>query len=927
MSKPTLKRIEELFHRAAELNPEQRAAFLETECAANPDLKARVEALLAHDQSPGDATDFLESPIQRPRPANDAATQGPDAGGSLPEANSFQPVIPGYEILEELGRGGMGVVYKARQLGLNRLVALKMLLSIGPVSREELARFRVEAESLAQLHHPNIVQIYEIGEHEGLPYFAMEYVEGPSLARTIGGVGQSPPAAAHLVEILARAMAAVHQRGIIHRDLKPANVLLTRGERPETDPKTDVLPAVKSSPPTYDSPLTNYMPKITDFGLAKRFQGVTPKDVHPGAATLSGTVIGTPWYMAPEQARGEISGLGPWTDLYSLGAILYELLTGRPPIQDESPTATLMKLLSEDPLPPSHWRPGLPRDLDTICLKCLEKEPQRRYGRATELAEDLRRYQAGEPIKARPIGHVERVWRWCRRQPLAASALALAALLGLSLLITILVYNAQLQQALAKQQQIAEVRRDRLVRLHVSIAVREMDNGDAFTALLWLTEALKLDETNGDYRKLILEILERVPWLLKIARCEGEVLACRITSTECLLATAHPDNAVRIWDVQSGKYAGPQLEHSAAVTLAEFSPDGKSLATASDDGALRLWRLDNGQSDLILKPAKLSSSPRSKLKRLMFNPTGRVLVAQAIDGKVHGWIVDNGKHISLEGFMDYSPQRALNARVAGADKETVLSPNGKFAYALDKFGDELLWEPPDYRVSKVHLETNQHGSPKALSGDGQFAALVDSKNSVRIVETKTGKIRGKPLNHPHSILRVFFSPQSEIVLTVDSKSSARLWRWKTHDEPMLTMPSGILEGIIPFAQFSLNGHYLAALGGDNRLRVWDVAKQKQATPPLLSRGLISLEAFSADGRRLAVVGKDHTVHLWDLSPCEKENGHSIQPGLTRDFLLEHLSVLVQELAGAKIDEREELVPLDHEDLVAAWEQFQKLKKD
>src|SRR5262249_8457692 len=159
------------------------------------------------------------------------------------------------------------------------------------------------------------------------------------------------------------------------------------------------------------------------------------------------------------------------------------------------------------------------------------------------------------------------------------------------------------------------------------IAVREMDNGDAFTALLWLTEALKLDEANGDHRQRILEILERVPWLLKVAQCEGEVLACRITSTECLLATAHPDNAVRILDVQSGNCLGPQLEHSAAVTLAEFSPDGKTLATASDDGALRLWRLDNGESDLILKPAKSSSPPRSKLKRLMFNPTGKILMA------------------------------------------------------------------------------------------------------------------------------------------------------------------------------------------------------------------------------------------------------------------------------------------------------------
>jgi len=311
----------------------------------------------------------------------------------------------------------------------------------------------------------------------------------------------------------------------------------------------------------------------------------------------------------------------------------------------------------------------------------------------------------------------------------------------------------------------------------------------------------------------------------------------------------------------------------------------------------------------------------------MFNPAGRVLIAQAVDETVHGWIVDNGKHISLEGFMDYSPQQALNARVADADKGTILSCNGKFAYALDKSGDELLWEPPDYRVTRVHLEIDHPGSPKALRADGHFAALVDSKNTVRIVETKTGKVHGKPLAHPRPVLRVIFSPQGELILTVDSERSARLWRWETSDEPILTLPSGILEGIVPFTQFSRNGHFLATLGGDNRLRVWDVAKRKQATPPLHARGPIHLEAFSSDGRRLVVVGKDHTVHMWDLSPCEMENGHLIQPGLNRDFLLEHLSVLAQELSGARIDEQAQLVPLDHENLLAAWERFQKASND
>jgi tetratricopeptide (TPR) repeat protein/tRNA A-37 threonylcarbamoyl transferase component Bud32 len=300
------------------------------------------------------------------------------------------PTIPGYEVLGVLGRGGMGVVYKARQASLRRLVALKMILAGGHATAEQRARFRTEAEAAARLQHPNVVQVHEVGEHGGLPFFCLEFVDGGSLANRLDGTPWHPRQAAQLAETLARAVHAAHQRGIVHRDLKPANVLLAE----------------------------DGTPKVTDFGLAKVLDATAE-------LTGSGAIMGTPSYMAPEQTGRYAHAVGPATDVYSLGAVLYELLTGRPPFKGETPLATVAQVVADEPVPPRSLQPGLPRDLETVCLKCLQKEPQKRYASAEALADDLRHFLDGEPICARPVGPAGRLWRWCRRNPKVASLLAI----------------------------------------------------------------------------------------------------------------------------------------------------------------------------------------------------------------------------------------------------------------------------------------------------------------------------------------------------------------------------------------------------------------------------------------------------------------------------------------------------------------------
>ncbi|MBI3407627.1 MAG: serine/threonine protein kinase [Planctomycetes bacterium] len=322
------------------------------------------------------------------------------------------PAIPGYEVLGLLGQGGMGRVYKARDLRLGRVVALKIISSQAQATPEQLARFQAETQALAKLNHPHIVQIFEVNKCDGVPFFSLEFLEGGSLDRKLAGKPQAPTPAARMLQVLARATYDAHSQGIVHRDLKPGNILLTREGQP----------------------------KISDFGLAKQLDDQSNQ-------TRTGAIIGTPTYMAPEQAAGESKSVGPQTDVYALGVIFYEMLTGRPPHQGLSALETMQLIRYADPVPPKRLQPGLPRALETICLKCLEKQPAKRYASALALAEDLERYLANKPIQARRAGAAERVGKWVQRHPASAALFAVVVLGVMSVTALTLWSNARLREA------------------------------------------------------------------------------------------------------------------------------------------------------------------------------------------------------------------------------------------------------------------------------------------------------------------------------------------------------------------------------------------------------------------------------------------------------------------------------------------------
>jgi tetratricopeptide (TPR) repeat protein/tRNA A-37 threonylcarbamoyl transferase component Bud32 len=432
-----------------------------TSSATSP---ARDETLsLVGRQAPSPADQTLQWTGESPRgDSGDAFTD--DEGSSASESDAEVTRFGKYELVSMIAKGGMGVVYKARDTKLNRTVALKMILSGNFAEDGEIARFYAEAKAAAMLRHPNIVAIFDYGEVDERPFFAMDYIEGGGLSDLVRENALSPAKAAALVKTVAEAMHHAHEKGILHRDLKPSNVLLDHAGEP----------------------------MITDFGLAKQVEGQSQ-------LTVSGTILGTPSYMPPEQAAGRVEDVAVPSDVYSIGAILYELLTGRPPFRAANAVETLKQVLDAEPVSPRLLNPSLPVDIETICLKCLQKEPAARYASAQELADELERFLAGEPILARPIGRAARLWRWCRRKPkiaaLAATALVGAVIAVTSITVGYFVTSSALQRAEQSLDQLLGAIQD----LYMVVADNDLLNSPGMQP----TRRLLLEKARDLYQEIL----------------------------------------------------------------------------------------------------------------------------------------------------------------------------------------------------------------------------------------------------------------------------------------------------------------------------------------------------------------------------------------------------------------------------------------
>ena len=579
-SNPT---VDDLLQRFRNLKEQSKSTSIEDLCADDPeksaDLRERLRAVASMISLLGlEADSGPIGSVSTERTVPDGSS--PTVEGARPDvavdkdlsAKSVQ--IPGYEVLGELGRGGMGVVYKARQHSLGRFVAIKMILAASHASSAEAARFLHEAKTIALLKHPHVVQVYEFGSHEGRPFFSLEYLEGGSLADKLRGVPQPPAQAAQMVQALAHAMQAAHERGIVHRDLKPANVLIA----------------------------ADGAPKITDFGVAK--QG-------DSAMTATGDVLGTPSYMAPEQAEGKTKLVGPAADIYALGAILYELLTGRAPFKGASAWETIQLVTKSEPVAPCQLQPGVPRDLETVCLKCLEKEPAKRYTTAADLAGDLGRFQAGEPIQARPVARFERIWRWCLRNKVVAASLATVALSLLAATVVSVLFGLRAEQSRQAEaegrrgetkakREAVQARRDvqqQLIDLSAESGLTAAREGDHALALLWFARTAQL---SGDFPER--ESLSRTRyanWLRHVWTPEGwtEIPGFRPTQDRFRQLAFSPDGHYLLaiagvgdrllWDRRNNRLV-PLLGPAAGATAAAWDPKSGLLAVGGRDARVRL---------------------------------------------------------------------------------------------------------------------------------------------------------------------------------------------------------------------------------------------------------------------------------------------------------------------------------------------------
>ncbi len=745
---------------------------------------------------------------------------GGEGGPVAPTA--LAAAVSGYEIVRELGRGGMGVVYLARQTSLNRLVALKMILTAehaGPTERE---RFRTEAEAIARLQHPGIVQIHEVGEYQGLPFFSFEFCAGGSLEKRLAGTPLPAQEAAGLVEKLARAMQAAHDKGVIHRDLKPANVLLAEDGNP----------------------------KITDFGLAKKLD--------EAGRTATGAVMGTPSYMAPEQARGRTKEIGPGADIYALGAILYECLTGRPPFKAPTPLDTIMQLLHNEPVPPRRLSPQIPRDLETICLKCLRKEIPRRYLRARDLADDLTRFLAGEPITARPVGLLERGWRTCRRHPSWAAVCFLGGLVLLGLLVVPLVLAAiksrnawelgqerdRTMNALRKAQQAernalrtaADAMFDRAQQLSLG--------GEPAAGLLWFARGLDHAVQGGDGQ---LEMVFRY--------------------------------AIRAWAQQTASVETMMPHPGCVVRSLCWSPDGKTLATGGSDGTVRFWNVSS------LRLQRPSARFSSAVLALAWQPRGKLIAAYCADGTVRLWPYDGSlqKAMVIRILANPVPDYFVPTVVFHPDGTQILASEiGATVWARNVTTGE--------RIQPGFNHGGEYCEGVAYHPDGTRVLTANANWRAQLWDARTGKAVGRSILTANRNRYAAFDPAGSRFLTGHHiENSVQVW------ETSSLQPLGkkaILNGNVHAAHFSSDGRQLVVSGESRILGAWDWGTGRRVGLPVVTQDDTRTALLTPDGKQLVVGGTERVTWYRIDEPRPRWTHLLPAPGYCLSFRLDRPEVAI-----------------------------------
>ena len=835
--------------------------------------------------------------------------RGPHSSTAKPGGAELPNYFGDYQILGELARGGMGIVYRARQVSLNRLVALKVAQLPNP---SQIQRFRIEAEAAARLDHPNIVPIYEVGEHHGQHFYSMKLIDGGTVAdgplflqgdlheqsrNSVANVARENAIALCIAKV-ARAVQYAHQRGVLHRDLKPSNILLdSAGE-----------------------------PLVSDFGLAK----FSDED---SSLTQSGSVLGTPAYMAPELASGLASRATTAADVYSLGAVLYHMLFGRPPFEAETIPALLRKIVEEDPASPSVIAQGprslfAPRqasDLATISLKCLEKDPSRRYHSADALAEELERWLRGEPIRARPVSTVEHVWRWCRRRPAFAGLLSSLLLLLVvatagALLAVHRINQARRSVGIAHQgalqangelgianQQLAST----VSRLELRLAEDLFAADDVSGGLAWLGRVVRRDPSNHVAAERLLSALMHrnyalpaVPpiWQhglvrhvefnatgdrLLILRLDGIAQICdAITGTEILpnfnpfqtgprsrvnavafshdgkmFATGSGDQIARIWDARTGKPLASPLMHDGPVRLLKFSPDGARLLSTTGTRTLYIWSVTDG--------AKLfkAIAHSSRITSLDVSPDSQSFVTASEQGsaRIHSFAAPSGTITNLTAtsgvsFVQFSPDGRQLLAICGDSAVRVWD-----ATSAAQIGEPLQ-----------HLDVIEAAE---FSPDGKWIATASRDRTAQVWDAKSGRAFGAPLRHTDALTSLCFSPDSKLLASGSWDNSAHIWDLSGRRAfgPLRHMER------VWSVSFSPDGKRIATGSTDGVVQIWDVRPGEAREIRMNPGSAVFFAALSPDGKKVAT-GSDRGVQIWNSS-----SGERIGPPLAHTGKVSHIA--------------------------------------